>query len=302
MVKFIPYSDQKLRVTIYEKSVRTYYISVCDDYARGFTSTFITNIQILITKLGIMVAEVSTKQNISYCIQSLKFLCFDVLEDQRLMAKFKSLGVNEIGNASKHDIAKDVKIDMAQWVATYNYLVNSIVTKYNLPALKLMIIAKTPQSQPIIQHQTPLQRSPQPVSTPKPSQTTTPKSMPQTSIQSSTQMPTGTFDGILRIRATIEDGQGRYTKGVFGKIEMLNFNLKVAIANPNDYKIASVVAEISAGNNKIIKDLPKSSSVTPIDLPAAQFHGIISVTVIVTYRLSLTKTKEIKTFASKFFK
>ena len=115
-------------------------------------------------------------------------------------------------------------------------------------------------------------------------------------------MPTGTFDGALRIRATIEDGEGHYTKGLLGKVEMINFNLKVAIANPNDYKIASVVAEITAGNNKSVKDLPKSSSITPIDLPAAQFHGIISVSVTVTYRLSLTKTKEIKTFVSKFFK
>ena len=107
MIRLIPGADAKIKQLVFENSVRAYYLSACERYAKGYVNAFITDMQILTTKLGIMVASVASgpKTNISYCAQSINYLCSTVLDNPNLIQTFNEIGLNDKGNHGKHDIA-----------------------------------------------------------------------------------------------------------------------------------------------------------------------------------------------------
>lgn len=57
---------------VYNNGVRAFYRSVCENYTNSHIQLFITDMQMLITKLGIMVSKASQNEiHISYCAQSI---------------------------------------------------------------------------------------------------------------------------------------------------------------------------------------------------------------------------------------
>jgi hypothetical protein len=123
MIKLIPNADAKIKQLIFENSVRAYYLSACERYAKGYVNAFITDMQILITKLGIMVSAVSNGPSISYCYTSINYLCETVLDSPNLVSTFDDIGLNDKANHNKHSIAQNVNIDMLRCVTAYNNLV-----------------------------------------------------------------------------------------------------------------------------------------------------------------------------------
>ena len=59
MIKLKSNSNQLIKKYIYDDGVRAYYYSVCERYANGYVQTFITDMQTLITKLGVMMSKIS---------------------------------------------------------------------------------------------------------------------------------------------------------------------------------------------------------------------------------------------------
>lgn len=127
---------------MHEDGVSAFYLDVCEKYSKGYIQTFITTLQTLITKVGIIISSVDYNGvAISYCSQSIEYLCKKVLDDERLFNKFSEVGINSKGNNGKHRIeTQHINIDKA--VSLFNTLINSIVNKYNLPSLKYLIIKK----------------------------------------------------------------------------------------------------------------------------------------------------------------
>ena len=273
---------------VYENGVRAFYIDVCEKYTNGYVQTFITSTQNLITKLGIIVSKVSTQQtNISYCAQSITYLCSKVLDNPSLENTFDSIGLNDKGNHGKHDIVTN-KIDMDRCVSTYNNLVNSIANKYNLHALKAMVVSKRAGAQKNVQKN----------NTPKQS----PKQAPKPKVNHNANEAATNNDERLRLHARLERGDGRYNKGIFNKRQMVNFKLTVSIDNPDDLKIQTVIATFKCGKNTVEKKISKmEDSTTEIDLPTSEFSGNIEASVVVTYKIGLFKTKQIKATVSKNF-
>ncbi len=142
MIKLRNDANARLKELVYEKSVRAYYLSVCEHYKNGHVTTFITDFQILLTKLAIMICRVSIDYEnckISYCYGSVNFLSCKVLNDPMFLKRFCNLRINEKGNTNKHDI-QSVEINMRKCIIFYNDLVNNIAKKYNVSALKDMLI------------------------------------------------------------------------------------------------------------------------------------------------------------------
>ena len=122
--------------------VRAFYLSVCERYEKGYVQCFITDLQSLITKVGILVSLADRSgPSISYCPQSIEYLCKKVLGSSKLYDTFDSLGVNEKGNIGKHTISTN-SIDMDRVVTTYNSMVDTIARNYGLSALKTLIVRK----------------------------------------------------------------------------------------------------------------------------------------------------------------
>ena len=111
-----------------------------------------------------------------------------------------------------------------------------------------------------------------------------------------------TVDENLRLKATLERGDGRYTKGIFNKKEMVNFNLKISIENLEGLKITSVTAFIKGKNAFHTEKLkPTLFNVAEFDLPTATFGGHIEASVVVDYKIGWIKKKSIKVTVSKNF-
>ena len=290
MIKLVPGADAKIKEKIFKNSVRAYYKSVCENYARGFVNPFITNMQILITKLGIMVSEVSNGPNIAYCYTSINYLCETVLDNVGLIKTFDDIGINDKGNRNKHAIVDNVNIDMLRCVTTYNNLVTRIADKYGLRSLEHMIVRKAPIDQPS--------------RTPSRNNVNSNSSKP-TSVQHKTGRPAesgATTDGNLKLKATLERGEGRYTKGLFNKKGMVNFKLKVSIQNQEGLKISSITASLKGKGDQLEKKLPTQlESTTEFDLPTDTYGGNIEASIVVVYKIGIFKSKQIKTTVSKNF-
>ena len=306
MIYLKPNANQIINNLVYQDGVIAYYYSVCERYANGYIQLFITDLQNLITKLGIIISKVSTSRvNISYCRQSLDYLCRDVIDSPQIRSDFERLGLNDKGNRGKHDIVTN-KINLDQCVSTFNNLVNTISHKYNLPSLKTLIIVKR------VKNKTNNKEIPErpnkyvdnllsPNEGTKTNNQTQPKQKPPKQKRHAQETAT-TNDEKLTLRAELCRGDGRYTKGLFKKVPMLNFVLNIKITNPNSLRITSVTAEFKCGKNttkqKISTDLV---SKTQVDLETSKFSGNIEASIIVVYKIGLTKTKQLKATVSKNF-
>ena len=111
-----------------------------------------------------------------------------------------------------------------------------------------------------------------------------------------------TEDEKLRLTAVLERGEGRYTKGLFRKKSMVNFNLKVKIENREGLKISSITAYITGKGETFKSKLkPELLVIESFDLPIDKYGGHIEASVVVEYKLGLFKTKKIRTKISKNF-
>lgn len=293
MINLKPNANQIINQLAYEDGVRAFYFSVCERYANGYTQLFITDFQSLITKLGIIISKASTNErNISYCAQSISYLCNDVLDNPNLENTLNSLGINYKGNRGKHDIITN-RIDLDRCVSTYNNIVNTISIKYKLPALNAMVVSKR------LKHSTSSTSMYKQQPSYKPTNLPTKKKQ---IIDSHPDETATTNDERLRLSAELTKGDGRYTKGIFYKTNMVNFVINVSIKNPDNLKISSVTAIFKCGSNVAERKLStESRSKTKIDLETSKFSGNIEASVIVVYKLSLFKTKQIKATVSKNF-
>lgn len=292
MIRLIPNADKKIQKMAYSKGVRACYNSVCERYAKGYEQMFISDMQMLLLKLGVMINEVSTTpRQINYTYTSIHFLCETVLDKPNLVDTFDDLEINDKGNKAKHTIETN-SINMDRCVTTYNNLVNLIANTYSLPSLKKAMIVRKKISDS--------------ASTPAPRSTSAPTRMPvreQKPKKSSRPKELSiNADGNLKLRAELLRGDGRYQKGLFRKTSMINFLIKVSIDNPDNLKIVSVTAYFKCGANLSEKKLSTNNiSETEIDLETEKFSGNIEASVIVIYKIGLFKSKQIKTTVSKNF-
>ena len=294
MIELKPNANQKLKEMMYENGVRAFYLDVCEKYSKNFVQVFITNMQTLIAKLGMMISEVSTvRVRIDHCSQSIHYLCKTVLDNPSLENKFDKIGINGKANKGKHTRTTN-SIDMDMCVQTYNNLVSAIANKYNLHSLNDMIVKKKTQ-----QTAAPVTN----ISAPQPKKPTTPKTSGATAKKNNhpDEFAT-TADEKLRLSARLERGDGRYQKGFLNKKSMINFLITISIDNPDNLKINSVTAYFKCGRYTCERKLSTAcNSTTEIDLETSKFSGNIEASVIAVYKIGLLKTKQIKSTVSKNF-
>lgn len=285
MVRMIPNANAQAGELLFRNSVVAFYKAVCNDFTNNFENTFITNVQMFVTKIGIVISQVANGPNISQCIQSINYICNNVLENADLIKTFMSLGLNSKGNRGKHSIQEN-HIEMSKCVAFLNTVIISVSEKCGLPVLKKFIIRKNkagvPQNVPV-------------------------SGMRPEKIKKAVEPQnyrTNSEDENMRLRLEILPGNGKYTKGILNKVNMLNFRLKVNIYNPDGFKLIKVIAYITSGKQKIREVTLENDeeSLTDIDIVEAALKGPVVVTVKAKYSIGFCKTKEIKASVSRSFK
>lgn len=305
MIRIISNADALTKKWIFEDSFIAYYYSVCESFAKGYVNKFITDMQILITKVGIIVGKVSIPVvKIAYCRQSIRFLCDNVLDNPDLIKTFNEIELNDKGNKNKHAIGKNVNIDMSRCVNAYNNLINRIADKYGLRSLEKLIVRKAVSDNQ--KNKQNVNNTVRPTIASKNDGNTSSRPAPiakNTRKTPSRPVDTATnVDNNLKLKATLEKGDGRYKKGLFNKQQMINFLLTISIENQNDLRIKKISAHIKGKHDSFVKKLPLSlESTTSFDLPVDSYGGDIEATVEVEYKIGVFKSKEIKVTVSKLF-
>lgn len=296
MIFLQPNANEIINNLIHKDGVSAYYYDVCTKYQNGYKQTFITTLQTLITKVGCVIAKVDRNYvYISQCSQSLNYLCYKVLDSNWLYDEFDKLNINMKGNFGKHDIIK-LDIDLERAVATFNTLIELIADKYKLDSLRYLTIKKrNNQNNNVPKNYLDYYKSmymPHIVN----------NSNMRQAVNSNPNETATTCDEKIKLSATLLKGDGRYTKGIFKKINMVNFRLQVVIDNPNNLKISNVVATFNCRNHSATKNIStENNSITDIDFETSKFSGNIKVTIVAVYKISLFKTKKISTTISKNF-
>ena len=305
MISLKPNANATVNKLCYSDSVIAFYYSVCEDYANEYVQPFVTNMQTLITKVGIIMSNVATKKvNISYCYQSINFLCKTVLNKPELGKKFDQLGINSKGNKGKHSLENN-KIDLNKAVQVFNELINSIVNKYNLPALKALLVVKKIKGNTNQNKQQQSYQSYYGELSKQTSQKNNYSSAPKISHKHAKDESTISDELDVSLFVKLEKGKGYYTKGIFNKKKMLNVVLMVDFPTC-DYKFKSMTATFKCRGNTFVKKIPIVDKVyqttdMEVDLDASLFSGNITVTVVGIYKIGVFKTKQIKTTISKTF-
>lgn len=142
MINLVPNANNIARREVESSAFSSFFDDACEEYSNGRDETFINNIQVLITKLGIIMSKVSTNhKHISYCHQAMKYLCLEVLNNPSLLRTLERLRINENGNKGKHT-NDEIVIYNNEVVRAFNQLVDSLYNQYHLTVLSSLNITR----------------------------------------------------------------------------------------------------------------------------------------------------------------
>ncbi len=125
--------------------------SACKEMARRKNhSGFATDMQALITKLGIVIADAVDNEMpaVDTCLDALSFLCLDILEDENLLTDFNKTGLNTKANLSKHENTA-VFVDFDRLTTLYHVLLNRLEKLFStdcLRSVRLSFVGKADDS------------------------------------------------------------------------------------------------------------------------------------------------------------
>lgn len=147
--------DAKSKINKYcaQKEMRACYFSALEAYTKNYEVEFSGRMQNLITKIGLIMSEISTTHKIprNTFLGSVDYLCNKVIDDKSRQKFLLATSINENGNKNKHTLAKHEEINIKECVHQYHEILNAIANKYNLPEilkLKLNQKSTTPKKQP----------------------------------------------------------------------------------------------------------------------------------------------------------
>ena len=144
MVRLQCNANQKIKTLLDQRPVRNFHHLVCSGYARGSLRLFLIDLQTLITKVAVMMSEITDCRSISNCAEGLEFLCLEILGDYSLYDIWNDLALDEKANLIRLGDCPNsaVKTDMDMCVEAFNYMVTALSDKYSLPELNALIVKK----------------------------------------------------------------------------------------------------------------------------------------------------------------
>ena len=127
-MKFTKNIDGRLSDEINNKSTKAFYDSVVNAIETDNVSVFATQLQIYITRIGLIVSECSLEKKMGkgYMLGAIEYLCIDVCHNRPLWHYLQAIDVNYQGNIGKHTL-KDIDINIGECIGQYNKLINELI-------------------------------------------------------------------------------------------------------------------------------------------------------------------------------
>ena len=122
--------------------------AIREDAIRGHKTTFVTNLQNLITKVGLIISEVSLTDRMQEgtFIGSINYLCNVVLKQQSLYNHLRASDINVNANRGKHTLESYTDVDIDECLHQYNRLIDALYRELKVEAIAQMnILLTTPK-------------------------------------------------------------------------------------------------------------------------------------------------------------
>ncbi len=118
------------------------YSAIKEDAIRGKKTTFVTNLQNLITKVGLIISEVSLTDRIQEgtFLGSINYLCNVVLNQQSLYNHLRASDINVNANRGKHTLESYTDVDIDECLHQYNRLIDALYRELKVDAITQMNI------------------------------------------------------------------------------------------------------------------------------------------------------------------
>ena len=141
-MNFVKNANQIISKELHEKSTAAYYKSLVDAVNNKYQTKFVSDMQIYVTRIGIIVSSVVEGRHITYntYLGSIDYLCNAVLKNKNLYSILRAIEINTEGNLGKHSI-KNISADIEECVRQYNRLIKGLIdvglTEFSISYLKL---------------------------------------------------------------------------------------------------------------------------------------------------------------------
>lgn len=124
---FVSNSNALAEKLLQRDNVVAVYKDMVDQFYKKHRTVFVQQMQVVITKIGIILSECSsgTKIKAKTYSGSIDFICNNILKNKQIL-KIMRVMINDDGNSVKHSI-KDVEIEMGTLMEQYNLFIKEIV-------------------------------------------------------------------------------------------------------------------------------------------------------------------------------
>ena len=131
--------------------------AIKEDAIRGHKTTFVTNMQNIITKVGLIISEVSLTDRMQEgtFIGSINYLCNVVLKQQSLYNHLRASDINVNANRGKHTLESYTDVDIDECLHQYNRLIDALYRELKVEAITLMNISLSAPKPTVVE--TPMQ-------------------------------------------------------------------------------------------------------------------------------------------------
>lgn len=142
-MKFVKKANKIAKKLIKKDNVQSPKKHALNAFVSKDVYLFSSQIQILITKIGLILSECSEDKKLQTgnSSDSLQYICKNVLNDPKLLSDILKTGINSAGNEAKHEI-KDYKIDLDRCLKLYNQMIKELVQKTKIKSFKKLQIEK----------------------------------------------------------------------------------------------------------------------------------------------------------------
>lgn len=125
-VEFDANANQTICEKLKQKSTTALYESLKESVINSYETTFSTNLQNYVVRLGLIISDVAYKKfsGKNHYFQILDYICHDVLNDDDIYKKM--IKINDYANNVKHS-TKNVNIDIYRCLIPFNTMIDKLI-------------------------------------------------------------------------------------------------------------------------------------------------------------------------------
>lgn len=140
-LQFLENANVIIQNSLHEKSTTAFYESLKDAVENSYETTFTTNIQNFVNRLGLIINDVVNIKfyGENHYIELLDYICHQIIDDDYIYQKLSKL--NKQANAAKHT-KRNINVDINSNLTIYNTMIDKLIEVSGCNAFEICHVYK----------------------------------------------------------------------------------------------------------------------------------------------------------------